>query len=472
VFGLSTANEGVVGWTGGSGGAGVQGANQAASGSGGSGGYFSSATTGSGFGVYGTATATSNTGYAGYFTNSDTGAVSYGVYGASASYSGYGGYFTNTGTCGGCGGVALTAYTNPNGNNGTGSALVAVFQAAVQGPQIELLGSDRSVVLTTNGEADGLQVIGNIDINVTAPNVLRFDNYNNTIGYGSIGIDASNNLVLTQSDSAYILLSGGNVGIGTTSPSQTLQVNGTAFVGNSYSGNSTGADFEVEASGHSPYESIVSASNATLSIGVNGTNGPIVGWDNGSLTFRSGITWTSFPSTGNALMTITNGGNVGIGTTSPTAPLDVAGAIRSEADSYVSSDFSKTSSTALAAITGLTSGTLAAGKAYAFDIWLYTTSSASGGIKVDLNGGTATVTTLIGDSQEWDGTAIGVRTAFSSLSTALCAITAVATATCHITGTIIVNAAGTLKPEFAQNASNGTASKVKTGSVMLIRQLN
>jgi hypothetical protein len=48
----------------------------------------------------------------------------------------------------------------------------------------------------------------------------------------------------------------------------------------------------------------------------------------------------------------------------------------------------------------------------------------------------------------------------------------VSTATCHITGTIIVNAGGTFIPRFAQNTSNGTASKVKTGSSMTIRQLN
>jgi hypothetical protein len=41
-----------------------------------------------------------------------------------------------------------------------------------------------------------------------------------------------------------------------------------------------------------------------------------------------------------------------------------------------------------------------------------------------------------------------------------------------IAGTIIVNAAGTFIPRFAQNASNGTASVVKTGSVMLTRLLN
>jgi hypothetical protein len=193
-------------------------------------------------------------------------------------------------------------------------------------------------------------------------------------------------------------------------------------------------------------------------------------WVSTDPIFEIGIGSTT-TSTADAMAVLKNG-KVGIGTTSPTATLDVAGAIRAESDSYVSSDLSKTSSTTLGAITGLTSGTLTAGKAYAFDIWLYTTSNSSGGIKVDLNGGSATATTLIGDSQEWDGTSIGVRAAFSAWNTSLCAITAVSTAPCHITGTIIVNAGGTFIPEFAQNASNGTASKVKTGSFMLIRQLN
>jgi hypothetical protein len=51
---------------------------------------------------------------------------------------------------------------------------------------------------------------------------------------------------------------------------------------------------------------------------------------------------------------------------------------------------------------------------------VHTTSNSSGGIEFDVNSGSATVTTLLGDSLEEDGTTFGVRIAFSSLSTVLC----------------------------------------------------
>jgi hypothetical protein len=164
-------------------------------------------------------------------------------------------------------------------------------------------------------------------------------------------------------------------------------------------------------------------------------------------------------------------GNVGIGSTSPNTNLDVSGFMEWSGQSRVSSTFSKTSDTTLAAITGL-SATLTAGKTYYFDIMLYTTSGALGGIKVDLNGGTATATSLIGEALLIDSTAIKAQTRFSALNTALCAFTSTTAANCHITGTITVNAGGTFKPEFAQNASNGTASTVAIGSIMIVNQIN
>jgi hypothetical protein len=166
-------------------------------------------------------------------------------------------------------------------------------------------------------------------------------------------------------------------------------------------------------------------------------------------------------------------GTTGVGGGPGTAALKVTGTVQSTANSYVSSDFSVTSSTTLLAITGLTSGTLLAGKAYQFDLELFTTSSGTaGGIQVDLNGGTATATTLQGDSLIFDGTAITARTKPAALNTVVCSSAVVATATCRVWGVIIVNAGGTFIPRLAQNTSNATASIAKTGSYMLITQLN
>lgn len=142
-------------------------------------------------------------------------------------------------------------------------------------------------------------------------------------------------------------------------------------------------------------------------------------------------------------------------------------------DTRVTSDFSVTSNASLAAITGLTAA-LKAGKTYFFDIMLYMTQGAVGGIQADINGGNATATNIIGESLLFDSGLIKTQTRLSALSTACFNTTTTSTtdAYARITGTITVNAAGTFIPRFAQSVSNGTASVVKRGSTMLIRAVN
>lgn len=134
--------------------------------------------------------------------------------------------------------------------------------------------------------------------------------------------------------------------------------------------------------------------------------------------------------------------------------------------------FDKTSSTTLSAITGLSANVLA-GVTYVFELNVFTTSNVAGGIKVAI-GGSSTATSIIYEGALFSGgvsTAPGTARA-SSMSTAVCDLTAVTAGRCEVVGTMVVNAAGTLEPFFAQNASNGSASSVLIGSCWRVRRVN
>jgi len=122
----------------------------------------------------------------------------------------------------------------------------------------------------------------------------------------------------------------------------------------------------------------------------------------------------------------------------------------------VSSQFDKTNAT-LANITGL-SRNVEAGKSYAFRAVLHFAATAGGGHKYAM-GGTATATAVI-----YEILSIGNATSafrITSRQTALGGYAGNAGSVAGITiieGHITVNTAGTLVPQFAQNAASGTSS--------------
>jgi hypothetical protein len=125
---------------------------------------------------------------------------------------------------------------------------------------------------------------------------------------------------------------------------------------------------------------------------------------------------------------------------------------------YTTSDFSKTSNTTLANVTGLTHTLLASGK-YIFKVLLQITCNASGGVKVAMSG-TCTATTITG-GVELLGPAHEC-TQFTALDEA-----EGETAKDYLVkvdGYIDVADAGTLTVKFAQNATFATASTVLAGS--------
>ncbi len=134
---------------------------------------------------------------------------------------------------------------------------------------------------------------------------------------------------------------------------------------------------------------------------------------------------------------------------------------------YTTSDFSKTSDTTLAAVTGLTH-TLEASGVYRFSACLYLSCNASGGAKVAVSG-TCTATTIYALLCLQQTTAIKsklVSTLDNTIAEAAADICA------FVNGTITVAKAGTLLLQFAQNASYATASKVLKGSWFEVDKMN
>lgn len=304
---------------------------------------------------------------------------------------------------------------------------------------------------------------------------------------GSTGQIQFNNAGAFAADSLFVWDDTNNrLGIGTASPISSLHViNGTATL--AITSNATPVQIKATVTGTTtaalPIINIDNTSGGTAIAGINFRNNNATpslvpsaaiqaalsvttgGVESGflALATRNAGTLTEWARLDNA-------GNLGLGTTSPNTTLDVRGYIEWNGQSRVSSTFSKTSDTSLASITGL-SATLVAGKTYYFDLQLFTTSNVAGGVNVDLNGGTATATAIIGNISVFDGSVISTQVRVSALNTAAGATT-VTTAYVEIRGTITVNGAGTFIPRFAQNASNGAASTVAIGSTMLVQQIN
>ena len=134
--------------------------------------------------------------------------------------------------------------------------------------------------------------------------------------------------------------------------------------------------------------------------------------------------------------------------------------------SRVTTAFSQATSTALADVVGLVTGTLQPGT-YFVDINLITTAGASGGLKAALKWGTASMITATSLSVRAFSAAAVAATTFTTSTDAASIVAATsAYVNVQIKGTITVALAGTLQLQAAQNASDATATTVALGSTM------
>ncbi len=154
---------------------------------------------------------------------------------------------------------------------------------------------------------------------------------------GNVGIGTTTPVGLLDVNTKFNVLSGGNVGIGSTAPAAKLEVIGTAgnnAIVNFASASGTSA-FYITKGGNIGIGTTTPGGKVEISAGAAPTAGLKISADTNNLVFANAaqtVKWYQYLSNNDLRfydtadrMTIQSGGNIGIGTTAPTHKLEVIG---------------------------------------------------------------------------------------------------------------------------------------------------
>lgn len=222
----------------------------------------------------------------------------------------------------------ITGSTLLSGNTGDGYVPRASGSTTLTNSNIydngTSVGIGTASPLSLSGTNLSIVSAGNVRLQLDSTNDYRI--ISNTSGDFSIqdSTNSSDKLTITgtgevrfrnNSAETMRITSGGNVGIGKTSPSEKLDINGNLKL--------SASDSRIK-SGDAVGRGIYSNSDVTSYIITNGSSNPSFPYNidivSGSGTSSGNIT---FYTATNERMRITSGGNVGIGTPSPAAKLDI-----------------------------------------------------------------------------------------------------------------------------------------------------
>lgn len=209
-----------------------------------------------------------------------------------------------------------------------------------------------------------------------------------------------------------------------------------------------------------------SYSISTKTVGMQGGSGGVIGLASGAT-----IIWTNSAASG-----LGSTQDAGLGRTAPGVVKFTDGGsgngFPQGRDTRVASDIPNATVT-MANITGL-SETVTAGDKYGFEITAKVgNTTATEGVRFDLDGGTATVTSFAARlSVDEGGTTVLGNVVTSALATDLVVTTATGETWVTIKGAFVCNAGGTFIPRFAESTTAIGTATIYTNTQMNIWRLN